>query len=93
MLQGAADAEEELIFFEGLQDVVVGAATDGFEGGGNVVDGGDHDHGHFGVILPEPVEEFDAVHFRHDHVAQDQVRCDALDLVLGRAAIADRGAL
>ena len=51
MLQRAADAEEKLILFERLQDVVVGAAANGFESGGDVVDGGDHDHRNFGVVL------------------------------------------
>ena len=51
MLQRAAHAEKQLVFFERLEDVVIGAAANGFEGGGNVVDGGDHDHRDFGIIL------------------------------------------
>ena len=82
-----------MILLEGLQDVVIGAATNGFESGGDVVDGGDHDDRDFGIILAEPVEEFNAVHLGHDHVAEDEVRGHALDLILGGAAVADRRAL
>src|SRR5262249_54535903 len=52
-----------------------------------------HDDGNFGVVLAEPIEEFDAIHFRHDHVAEDEIRRDALDLILGRSTIADRCAV
>ena len=93
MLQRAANAEEKLVFLKRLEDVVVGAAANGFEGRGNVVDGGDHDHRDFGIVLAQPVEQFDAVHFRHDHVAQDEIGRDALDLVLRGAAVADGGAV
>ena len=88
MLKSAADAEEELVFFEGLEDVVVSAATDGFESRGNVVDGGDHDDRDLGVVFTEPIEQLDAVHLGHDHVAQDKIRRGLFDLLLGSAAIA-----
>lgn len=88
MLKSAAHAEEELILFEGLEDVIVGAAADGFESGGNVVNGCDHDHRDFGVIFAEPIEKFDAVHFGHDHVAKDEIRGGPFNLLLSSAAIA-----
>ena len=69
VLKGAADAEEELVLFKRFEDVVVGTAADGFEGGRDVMDGGDHDDGNFGVVFAEPIEQLDAVHFGHDHVA------------------------
>ncbi len=93
MLQGAADAEEELVFLKGLEDVVVSAAADGFQSGRNVVDGGDHDNGNFRIVLAEPIEEFDAVHLGHDHVAEDEIGGEALDLVLCGAAVADGSTL
>src|SRR6516164_824129 len=46
MLQRAAYAQKQLVLFKGLQDVVVGAATDGFERRGDVVDRRDHNDGH-----------------------------------------------
>jgi len=88
MLKSAANAEEELVFFKGLEDVVIGTPADGFQCGGDIVDGGDHDHRDFGVIFSEPIEQFDAVHFRHDHVAQDEIRRGAFNLLLSSAAIA-----
>ena len=87
VLQRASNAQKELVLFEGLEDVVIGPATNGFESSGNVVDGGDHDHRHFGIVLPHPLEETDPVHLRHDHVAQNKVGRGLLDLVLGDAAI------
>ncbi len=69
VLQSAANAKKELVFFEGFKDVVVGAPANGFESGGDVVDGCDHDHRYFRVVFTQPIEQFDAVHFGHDHVA------------------------
>jgi hypothetical protein len=75
-----------------FQNVIVSAAANGFEGGGNIVDGGDHDHRDFRVVLTEPFQEFDAVHLRHDHVAEHQVRSGPLNLILRSAPVAYRGA-
>lgn len=69
VLKSPTDSQEELVFFKGLEDVVVSAAADGFESRGNVMDGCDHDHRDFGVVFAQPVEKLDAVHFGHDHVA------------------------
>jgi hypothetical protein len=69
VLKGALDAVVKLVFLERFQDVIVGTAADGFEGRGNVVDGGDHNNGYFWVEAVQPVEESDAVHLRHNHVA------------------------
>ena len=57
MLKSAAHAEEKLVFLERLEDVVVGAAANGFESGGDVVNSCDHDHRNFGVVLAEPIEQ------------------------------------
>ena len=92
VLQGAADAEEELILFKGLQDVIVSAAADGFERRRNVVNRRDHDYGHIGIEFAHPFQQLDAVHLRHNHVAQNQVRCNAFDVVLCRAAVVRHGA-
>src|SRR5208282_1158861 len=88
MLKSAADAEEELVFLERLEDVVVSAAPDGFQSCGNVMDGGNHDDGDFGVIFAKPIKQLDTVHFGHDHVAQHEVRRGPFDLFLSSAAIA-----
>ena len=87
MLEGPSNAEEKLIFFKWLEDVVVGSAANGFEGCGNVVDCRDHDHRHFRVVLPHPFQQPDSVHLRHDHVAQNQVGRYLLNLVLRNAAV------
>jgi len=82
VLQRSSNAQKELVFLERLEDVVIGAAANGLQGCGNVVDGRDHDHRYFRIVLPHPFEQPDAVHFRHDHVAQDQVGGRFLHLVL-----------
>jgi len=40
-----------------VSKVIVGAAAYGFESGGNIVDGGDHDDRDFWIILTQPFEE------------------------------------
>ena len=87
MLQRAAHAQEKLVLFKRLQDVVVGAATDGFERRGDVVDRRDHNDGHVGVKLTHPFQKLDAIHLRHDHVAQNQVGSGAFDVFLRNAAV------
>src|SRR3954467_11578905 len=47
MLQSAANSEEQLIFFKGLQNVVISPATYGFQSRGNVVDRRYHYHRDF----------------------------------------------
>ena len=91
-MERASNAEEELVFLERLENVVVGAAANGFEGGGDVVNGCDHDHRDFGVVFTEPVEELNTVHFGHDHVAEDKIGRGPCDLLLSSAAIANGGA-
>src|SRR5437763_99344 len=51
MLEGPSNAEEKLILFKGLEDVIVGSAANGFQGCGNVVDGRDHDDRYFRIVL------------------------------------------
>src|SRR6266436_901039 len=92
MLEGSPNAQEKLIFFKWLEDVVVGTAANGFQGCGNVVDCRDHDHRHFRIVLPHPFQQPDTVHLRHDHVAQDQVGRYFLNLVLRNAAVLHRRA-
>ena len=92
MLQGAANAEEELILLKGLEDVIVGAAADGLESGGDVVNGGDHDDGNVGLGFANPFEELEAIHLGHDHVAKNEIGGEAEHLLLGKAAIADDAA-
>jgi hypothetical protein len=57
------------------------------------VDGGDHNHRNFWIVLAEPFKELDAVHFRHDHVAEDQIGGGALDNILRRPTVTDRRAV
>src|SRR5581483_9732735 len=82
----------ELVLFKRLQDVIVGAAANGFERGLDIVDGRNHDDGDFRVVLTQPFEQLDAVHFRHDHVAQDEIGRGAFNLLLGGAAVVHGGA-
>ena len=82
-----------MVFFERFQDVVVGPAANRFQRRGNIMDGGHHDDGNLRVELANPVQQLDAVHLRHDHVAQNQVWRLFLDQILGGAPIAHRHAL
>ncbi len=88
VLQRPPDSQEELVFLKRLQDVVISAAPDSLERGGNIMDCGHHDHGHLWIMASEPVKQLDAIHFRHDHVAQYKVRRLPPHALLGRPAIA-----
>ncbi len=87
VLKSASNAQKKLVLFEGLEDVVIGAAANGFQCCGNVMDCRDHDHRHFGIVLAHPFQQPDPVHLGHDHVAQHQVGRCLLDLVLRDAAV------
>jgi hypothetical protein len=93
VLPGAADGMEELVLLERFEDVVIGAAANGLERGGDVVDGGDHNDGDFRVETSEPIEKLDAIHFRHDHIAEDEVRRLFADELLCGAAVAKSNAV
>ena len=93
VLQRSSNAQKELVFFERLEDVIIGPPANGFQCSGNVVDCGDHDHRHFRIVLPHPLKQPDPVHLRHDHVAQDKIRRYFLDLVLRDAAVLHRRAV
>ena len=58
MLERPADAHLQLIFFEWLQNVVVGAGTDRFQGDGNVVHGCDHDYRDVRILVRISLSNF-----------------------------------
>src|SRR5713226_5999702 len=91
VLQRAPYAEKQLVLFERLQDVVIRPAANRFQRRRDVVDRRDHDHRHFRIVLPHPFQQFEPIHLRHDHVAQDQVRRGPLDLLLRDSPVVHRG--
>jgi len=90
MLQRAAYTRNSWSFFERLQNVVVRAAPDRFQRRGNIVYRRNHNYGHVRVVFAHPVQQLYAVHFRHDHVAEHEVRRDALYVVLRSPAVVHR---
>ena len=92
MLERAANAEVQLIFFEGLQDVIVSAGANGFQSYGDIVHRGDHNHWDVGILIAEFGEQLEAVHFGHDNVAEDEVKGIPRESVQGQAAIRANGA-
>ena len=93
MLQRPPNTKKELILLKRLQDVVVCPAANRFQRRRDIVDRRHHNDRHFGVVLAQPVQQLDAIHLRHDHVAQNKVWRHPLDLVLRGPAVADGGAL
>src|ERR1700751_5943053 len=73
MFQRTAHAQIKLIFFEWLENVVVGSRADGFESDCDVVHCCDHDHRNVGIVHSQLGEKLEPVHFRHDDVAQHQI--------------------
>ena len=73
--QGGADAGEQQLRLERLDDVVVGARVQPLD---HLLRGGvDRQHDHRDAAEPQVVlqtaADFDAVHFRHEHVQEDHV--------------------
>nr|WP_233189362.1 hypothetical protein [Geothermobacter hydrogeniphilus] len=72
---GALDGDQQLLCFERLDQVIVGAAIDQPDRVVDVAEGGDQDHerGESRDIL-DPFQQGDAVHRRHADVADDQLK-------------------
>ena len=86
-------AKIELVFFERLKDIVVRASPDRFERRREVVHRRDHDDRDVGVSLVQPLDQAEAVHFRHDHVAEDQIHRLLTEVLLSQATVAHRSTL
>ncbi len=57
------------------------------------MDRGNHDDGNFRVVTAEPIEQLEAVHFRHDQIEQDEVRRLLANRFLSDPPIAKSGAM
>ena len=64
----------QLAFFEGLGQIVQGANADCFHDGAHFVRAGEHDDVQGTVQLHQILERLQAVHLRHEHVEDDEVR-------------------
>src|SRR3984957_18658951 len=91
VFQRPADAEKKLVFFKGLKDIVVSATTNGFEGGGDIVHGRDHDHRYLRIVRMQPGKQLQTVHFRHQHVAEHKVKRVRLEVLDCFPAVGDCG--
>ncbi len=89
MFERPANAHQQLVSFERFEDVVVGAAAHGFERRRNVVHRRDHDYRYVAVVRAQPGKQLQPVHFRHDHVAQDQIHGVLAERFQRLAAVAD----
>jgi len=88
LLQARADARLEEHGLEGLRQVVLGAALDAAHHAGQVVERGDHDHGHVARarVGLDALEHGEAVELRHHHVEQDEVERRRREHLEGAAA-------
>ncbi len=93
MFQRSPYAQKKLVFLEWLQDVVVGTATNRIECRRYIMHGRDHDHGDFRIVGTQPGEKLQAVHFRHEHVAEHQVSGVSLQVLNCQPAVSHCGAL
>ena len=88
--QHRLDAGQDLLHFEGLGDVVIGAV---FETGYLVIGlalGGEHDDGSL-ALSPDSPADRPAIHDRHHHVQQHQVRLNGPELGQPLAAVCGDG--
>jgi hypothetical protein len=89
-LEGLGDQVEDLVGSTGLGDVVVGAALDGVDGGGDGALAGDDDDLDLGGGLLDVIEELEAAHAGEGQIGEDDVELalvelgDGLDRVVGR---------
>ena len=72
---------------------VVSTATNGIERRRYIMHGCDHDHGDFRIIGTQPGEKLQAVHFRHEHVAEHEVSGISLQVLNGQTAVSHCRAL
>jgi hypothetical protein len=86
-------AQVQLVFLEGFQDVVISAAAHGFERSREVMHGRDYDDRNVRIVLAFPLKQAEAVHFRHHHIAQDQVRDVLFQVFTSEEAVAHCGAI
>ena len=93
MFQGSPDAEKKLVFFERFQDVIVGATANGLQCGRDIMHGRDHDHGDLRIMPTQPGEQLQAVHFRHQHVAEHHIGGIRLQMLNSQPAILYRRAM
>ena len=73
VVDGPLHGAEQLIALEGLEEVVVSAATHGIDGHADVVHGRDHDDGKVGLESVNAFEQGDAVDILHHDVGEHQV--------------------
>ena len=93
MFERPPHAEIELVLFKRFENVIVSPSPDRFKRRRDVMHCRDHDDGDVRIGLAQPLDQTQAVHFRHDHVAQDQIHRMISKVLLRQAAVADRGTL
>ena len=73
MFDGAHDDTLQLCAFEGFEEIVDRSAAEGAGDDVNVVDGGEHDDRHAGMVGADLVEQGEAVGAGHHDVGEDEV--------------------
>ena len=87
----APDGRFDLLEVHRLADVVVGAVTDGLDGGLDRAEGGHDDHLDRRVPRLEGTRHRDAVHLRHAHVGDGEIEVLVLGALEGTWAAVARG--
>ena len=75
--QECLDAGGDFVQVEGFGDVVVGSRSQALHAIGDRVAGGEEEDGQFGVAGAQAFQRLEAVHARHLHVEDDDVRVEA----------------
>jgi hypothetical protein len=78
VLDGAGDNAFQLKSFEGLEEIVKGAAAEGAGGDVDIMHGREHDHGEAGMIGGDPVEQRKAVGAGHHDIGEGERVCGVL---------------
>ncbi len=90
--QPGANARDELLGVEGLDDVVVGTGLEPLDDIRRVAPGGEHDDRHAGLIA-DARAHLDAVHAGQHEVEQHQIGLGRVDGVDGRGTVRAEGGL
>ena len=92
VLQCADHDIQQLGAIEGLEQVVDGAAAEGVGGDVDVVQRGQHDDGHAGVVAADDIEQGEAVDPGHHDVGEDEVAAGVvLQMEQGLFGVGHRG--
>ena len=86
-LIGPLNGQEKKIVVHWLDEIVIGAQTDGLHRGGNVVNGGENDKLRMGTVGFRGFKHLQAIYFGHEQIEENDIEFDFPDARNGILAV------